>query len=81
MEFTAFSRTELIGQLEYNKFSVADATWAVDRVTVNWNEQAVKKAKSYLEFTSFSRAELIDQLLYNGFTPAQAEFGVSKTGL
>lgn len=81
LEFTAFSRTELIGQLEYNKFSVADATWAVDRVTVNWNEQAVKKAKSYLEFTSFSRAELIDQLLYNGFTPAQAEFGVSKTGL
>lgn len=81
LEFTAFSRTELIGQLEYNKFSVADATWAVDRLTVNWNEQAVKKAKSYLEFTAFSRAELIDQLLYNGFTPAQAEFGVSKTGL
>jgi pyruvate/2-oxoglutarate dehydrogenase complex dihydrolipoamide acyltransferase (E2) component len=81
LEFTSFSRTELIDQLEYNKFSVADATWAVDRVTVNWNEQAVKKAKSYLEFTSFSRAELIDQLLYNGFTPAQAEYGVSKTGL
>ena len=81
LEFTAFSRTELIGQLEYNKFSVADATWAVDRLTVNWNEQAVKKAKSYLEFTAFSRAELVDQLLYNGYTPAQAEFGVSKTGL
>ena len=81
LEFTAFSRTELIGQLEYNKFSVADATWAVDRLTVNWNEQAVKKAKSYLEFTAFSRAELIDQLLYNGYTPAQAEYGVTKTGL
>jgi len=81
LEFTAFSRTELIGQLEYNKFSVADATWAVDRLTVNWNEQAVKKAKSYLEFTAFSRAELIDQLLYNGYTPAQAEYGVTKTDL
>lgn len=81
LDFTAFSRTELISQLEYNKFSVADATWAVDRVTVDWNEQSVKKAKSYLEFTAFSRAELIDQLLYNGFTPAQAEYGVSKTGL
>jgi TM2 domain-containing membrane protein YozV len=81
LNFSAFSRTDLIGQLEYNKFSTADATWAVDRVTVDWNEQAAKKAASYLKFTSFSRGDLIDQLLYNGFTPEQAEYGVSTTGL
>ncbi|WP_142057807.1 Ltp family lipoprotein [Pseudarthrobacter sp. B4EP4b] len=81
LDFTAFSRTGLIEQLEYNKFSSADATWAVDRVTVDWNEQAAKKAKSYLEFTSFSRSGLVDQLLYNGFTPEQAEYGASTTGL
>ena len=81
LNYSAFSRTDLIGQLEYNKFSTEDATWAVDRVTVDWNEQAAKKAASYLKYSSFSRGDLIDQLLYNGFTPEQAEYGVSTTGL
>lgn len=81
LEYTAFSRTGLIGQLEYEKYSTEDATWAVDRVKVDWNEQAAKKAKDYLEYTSFSRAGLIDQLLYEGYTPEQAEYGVSQTGL
>jgi TM2 domain-containing membrane protein YozV len=81
LDYSAFSRTGLIGQLEYEKYSTEDATWAVDRVTVNWNEQAAKKAKDYLEYSSFSRSGLIDQLLYEGYTPEQAEYGVSKTGL
>lgn len=81
LKYAAFSRSELIGQLEYNKFSTEDATWAVDRVTVDWNQQAAKKAASYLKYTSFSRGDLVDQLLYNGFTPEQAEYGVSTTGL
>ncbi|MBD1543031.1 NINE protein [Arthrobacter sp. IA7] len=81
LDFTAFSRTGLIKQLAFDKFSTPDATWAVDRVKANWNEQAAKKAKDYLEFTSFSRSGLIDQLTFDGFTPAEAEYGVSKTGL
>ncbi|MBT2585104.1 Ltp family lipoprotein [Arthrobacter sp. ISL-95] len=81
LEFSAFSYPGLIKQLEFEKYSATDATWAVDRVKVDWNEQAAKKAKSYLDFTSFSRAGLIDQLLFEGFTPEQAEYGVSQTGL
>ena len=81
LDFTAFSRTGLIQQLEFEKFSVDDATWAVDRVTVDWNEQAAKKAKSYLEYTSFSRPGLVEQLIFEGFTPEQAEYGTSTTGL
>ncbi|WP_246468922.1 Ltp family lipoprotein [Arthrobacter ipis] len=81
LDYTAFSRTGLVKQLVFEKYSTPDATWAVDRVSVNWNEQAAKKAKDYLEYTSFSRAGLIDQLLFEGFTPAQAAYGVSKTGL
>lgn len=73
--------TGLISQLEYEKYSTEDANWATDRVAVDWNEQAAKKARSYLEYTSFSRSGLVDQLLYEGFTPEQAEFGVSTTGL
>lgn len=81
IDYSAFSRTGLIGQLEYEQYSTEDATWAVDRVRVDWNVQAAKKAKDYLKYTSFSRSGLVDQLLYEGFTPEQAEYGVSQTGL
>ncbi|GAA3329182.1 hypothetical protein GCM10017711_39800 [Paeniglutamicibacter sulfureus] len=79
--FSAFSRTGLISQLEFEDYSTKDATWAVDRVTVDWNEQAAKSAEQYLEFTAFSRKGLIEQLVYEGYTKKQAEYGVGKTGL
>ncbi|UYY80396.1 Ltp family lipoprotein [Arthrobacter sp. YA7-1] len=81
LNYSAFSRTGLINQLEYEKYSTEDATWAVDRVTVDWNVEAAQKAKDYLKYTSFSRSGLVDQLLYEGYTPEQAEYGVSQTGL
>ena len=81
LKYQAFSRTGLIKQLEFEKFSSADATYAVDAVEVDWNEQAEKSAKSYLDSSSFSRQGLIDQLLFEGFTQAQATYGVGTTGL
>ncbi|GAB3267655.1 Ltp family lipoprotein [Arthrobacter pigmenti] len=81
LDFTAFSRTGLIDQLVFEEYSAEDATWAVDRVNVDWNEQAAKAAANYLDFTSFSRQGLIDQLIFEGYTPAQAQYGVSQTGL
>jgi len=81
LRYQAFSRTGLIKQLEFEKFSTADATYAADAVEVDLNEQAEKSAKSYLESGSFSRQGLIDQLVFEGFTQAQAEYGVSTTGL
>jgi hypothetical protein len=77
LDYSAFSRSGLIHQLEYEDFSTADATFAVDSLHVDWNEQAAKSAKQYLEYTSFSRSGLIDQLVYEGFTRAQAEYGVN----
>ncbi len=81
LDFSAFSLTGLIKQLEFEKYSTEDATWAAERVKVDWNEQAAKKAKNYLDFSSFSHSGLVDQLLFEGFTPEQAEYGVSQTGL
>lgn len=81
LDSMAFSRSGLIDQLIYEEYSVEDATWAVDRVTVDWNEQAARHAKQYLDSMAFSRQGLLDQLLYEGYTPEQAEYGVSKTGL
>ena len=63
--------------MQFEGFSTADATYAVDAVTVDWNEQAALKAKEYLDQQSFSRSGLQEQLEFEGFTPAQAAHGVS----
>jgi hypothetical protein len=78
LDFLSFSRTGLIEQLEYEGYSTADATWAVDQLGADWNVQAARKAREYLDFTAFSRQGLIDQLLYEGFTPSEAEYGVAQ---
>lgn len=81
LDFSAFSKQGLIDQLEYSQFSSADATFAVEYIEgsggVDWNEQAVKKAESYLDFSAFSQQGLIEQLEYSGFTPSQAQHGAS----
>lgn len=78
LDYTAFSRSGLIEQLEYEGFSTEDATYAVDKVNPDWNEQAVKKAQDYLEYTSFSLDGLVEQLEFEGFTPEQAQYGADK---
>ncbi|MCU1613394.1 MAG: hypothetical protein JWO98_934 [Frankiales bacterium] len=84
---TAFSRASLIKQLSssYGEgFSLADATWAVDHLNVDWNQEAAQKAKEYLAMTSFSHAALVNQLWSSygdGVTPTQTEFGVHAAGL
>ncbi|MFD0485157.1 Ltp family lipoprotein [Kineococcus sp. GCM10028916] len=81
LEFAAFSRSGLIEQMEFEGFSTDDATYAVDHIDVDWNDQAAKKAASYLDMSSFSRQSLTEQLVFEGFTPGEADYGVSKTGL
>ena len=70
----------MINQLEFEGFSTEEATYGADNCGADWNEQAAKKAQSYLEYTSFSRDGLIQQLEYEGFTREQAEYGVSAVG-
>ncbi|QZH65400.1 Ltp family lipoprotein [Mycolicibacterium farcinogenes] len=81
LDYSAFSRQGLIEQLEYEDFSTADATFAVDHITVDWNAQAAKAAKAYLDYSAFSRGGLIEQLVYEGYTPAQAAYGATAAGL
>jgi hypothetical protein len=84
---SGFSRAGLIGQLDspYGEgFTVALATFAVDNVHADWNQQAVLSAKGYLSMGGFSRAGLIDQLTSSygeQFTYAQAVYAVNKVGL
>ena len=81
LRVTAFSRSRLIQQLQYEKFSLEDATYGVDAQNADWNTQASKSAASYLKLMSFSRLGLIAQLVYEGFSQSQAEYGVSSNGL
>ena len=76
----AFSYSGLIDQLEYEGYSIEDATYAADNCGADWNEQAGKSAKEYMDYDSFSRSGLIDQLIYEGFTQEQAEYGVTQVG-
>jgi hypothetical protein len=78
LNFSAFSRSGLIGQLEYEGFTNAEATLAVDHLDVDWNEQAALSAESYLDFAAFSESGLIKQLEFEGFTSDQATRGVNS---
>lgn len=81
LDYTAFSRSGLIDQLEYEDFSTEDAEFAVDYLDVSWREQAAAMAQEYLDYSHFSRQGLIEQLEYEGFTREQAEYGVDEVGL
>jgi 3-oxoacyl-ACP reductase-like protein len=78
---SGFSRDGLIGQLEFDKFSAADATWAADNSGADWNAQAVMSAKGYMQMGGFSRGSLIDQLQFDKYTYAQASYAASQVGL
>jgi Host cell surface-exposed lipoprotein len=78
LESQAFSKRGLIGQLKFEGYSTANATWAVNHVHANWYRQAVREARDYLDSQSFSRHGLYEQLRFEKFTPAQARYGVNK---
>ena len=80
LNFTAFSYSGLIEQLEFEGFSSEDARYGADNCGADWYEQAAEKAKSYLDFSAFSRDGLIEQLEYEGFTHEQAVYGAESNG-
>ena len=79
LDYTPFSYSGLIEQLEYEGYSYAEAKYAADNCGADWYEEAAKKAQKYLDYTSFSRSGLVEQLEYEGFTHDQAEYGVRMT--
>ena len=81
LAYTSFSKSGLIGQLEYEGFASGDAEYAVNAISVDWQDQAVKTAEQYLDYTSFSRSDLIDQLKYEGFSSEHANHAADEVGL
>ena len=86
LSFSGFSRAGLIEQLSSpygDDYSVADATAAVDSMTVDWYAQAVRSAKQYLELSGFSCSGLTSQLsssFGDSYTQSQATHGAQQAG-
>jgi hypothetical protein len=74
---------------EYGEgFEAADAEFALAHIEqaggVDWNQEAVEAAQSYLEFKGFSRQGLFEQLTSEygeAFTAEQANFALDQVGL
>jgi len=86
LRLKGFSKAGLIQQLSSpygDRYSVSDATAAVNSLSVDWSEQAAKSAEQYLGMMGFSCSGLIEQLSSSageGFTRAEAEYGARKAG-
>lgn len=84
LSMQGFSKVGLIEQLssKYGEgFSLANATFAVNHIRVDWNQQAYRSAKTYLAMEPFSLPGLIEQLESSageGFTHEQAVYGATK---
>ena len=87
LQLSGFSRQGLIDQLSSefgDRYSVGDATVAVDSLSTDWNAQAARSAVSYLELSGFSCQGLIDQLsseLGDKYTVEQATYGATQAGI
>jgi hypothetical protein len=86
LSFAGFSRDGLIDQLSSpygDGYTLADATVAVDSLSVDWNAEAAKSAAQYLEMSGFSCKGLIEQLSSeygSKFTREQARYGAEQAG-
>ena len=79
LESMPFSRAALIEQLVFAGYTPEESEHAVDSLNVDWNEMAVKSARSYLEASDYSEKGLINLLESSseGYTHEQAVHGVS----
>src|SRR5690606_40301479 len=62
LEYSAFSESGLVTQLEFEGFDTADAQLAVTHQSPGRMEQAAKTAERYMEYSAFSESGLVGQL-------------------
>lgn len=81
ISYTAFSKSGLIEQLEFEGFNNTDATYGAENISVDWKQQAVKMAENYLDYSAFSKSGLIEQLVFEGFSNEFATYAANEVGL
>ena len=78
LDYSGFSHTGLVEQLEYEQYPHDVAVWAADNCGADWDAEALESAIGYIDYSGFSYSGLIDQLTYEGFTPEQAQYGADN---
>lgn len=82
IETCFLSKTTLLNQLvEFEDYSTEAAQYAVDNITVDWNEVALALANNYFKVSHFSKQGLYDQLTSEygeAFTPEEAQYAVNN---
>lgn len=72
------SQTELLQMLSVENIDSEDAKFALEYLSIDWNQEARKKAKEYCKHKiGFSKEKLKAQLLFDHFTEEEADFAVS----
>ena len=78
----SYSPTSLFMQLKTDGHSSIEARWATDRVSVNWNQQAVDQAHDHISrFGELTREALLTKLEFEGFTRSQAIYAANAMGV
>lgn len=90
LNMSGFSKAKLYEQLTseygegYTKDAAAEAIVAIENAgLVDWNEEAVESAQSYLNMSGFSAQQLYEQLTSSygeGYTAEQAKYALSQVG-
>lgn len=80
LDFTAFSYSGLIKQLEFEGYSTEEAAYGADNCGANWREQAQRATDNYLDFTAFSHSGLVKQLEFDGYTTEDATYAADNCG-
>ena len=75
------SRTALIRQLEMEGYETGIATAAVDRLGMNWAEEAAGAAWAYIRLGNFNHDSLVAQLQRAGFTEEEAVYAAAAVGM
>ena len=72
------SQTELSQMLSVENIDSEDAKFALEYLSIDWNQEARTKAKEYCKHKiGFSKEKLKAQLLFDHFTEEEADFAVS----
>ena len=72
------SQTELLQMLSVENIDSEDAKFALEYLSIDWNQEARKKAKEYCKHKiGFSKVKLKAQLLFDHFTEEEADFALS----
>ena len=64
--------------LTVENINLEDAEFALEYLDIDWNQEALKKAKEYCKHKiGFSKVKLKAQLLFDHFTEEEADFALS----